>query len=179
MNTRKIRLKAVWLFIVPFFWWASPTPLLLAVGGGLATIGLAVRAAAAGFIHKDRELTTTGPYAYTRNPLYLGSLLLGLGVTVAGGRWWFVVAFLLFFAVVYRRTIQHEARQLEAAFGDAYRAYAGRVPLFVPRLIADRGGVATGERGRFSTARWRRNREYEALLGALGAFALLTWRMLA
>ncbi|MBT8337088.1 MAG: isoprenylcysteine carboxylmethyltransferase family protein, partial [Gemmatimonadetes bacterium] len=104
---RKVRLRVVWLLIIPFFWFARPSPTLLVVGLGLAAAGLAVRASAAGFIHKDRVLTTTGPYARTRNPLYLGSSLLGMGITVAGGRWQFVAAFLLFFAVVYHRTIRH------------------------------------------------------------------------
>ncbi|HZD05008.1 MAG TPA: methyltransferase, partial [Longimicrobiales bacterium] len=103
---RWLRLRAVWLLVIPFLWLARPTPALLATGAGLAAVGLAVRAWAAGFIHKERELTTAGPYAYTRNPLYLGSFLVGIGVTVAGGRWLFVVFFLVFFVLVYGRTIR-------------------------------------------------------------------------
>ena len=173
---RKVRLRAVWLLIIPFFWFARPTPTLLAIGIALAAAGLALRASAAGFIHTDRVLTTTGPYARTRNPLYLGSFLLGTGITLAGGRWTFVAAFLIFFAVVYHRTIRHEAEQLEQVFGDAYRAYAAAVPLFLPRLTAWRGPDAESPSG-FSPERWRRNREYEALLGALAGFAGLWLRM--
>lgn len=174
---RKLRLKAIWLLIVPFFWFARPTPTLLAVGGALAALGLFVRAMSAGFIHKEKELTTGGPYAYTRNPLYLGTFFLGLGVTVAGGRWIFVAAFLVFFALVYTRTIRGEAELLEELFGDTYRHYAARVPLFLPRLTPyQKAGEAGGESA-FSVARWKRNREYEALLGAAAGFAFLTLRM--
>lgn len=174
--SRKIRLRAVWLLIIPFFWFATPTPRLLAIGMGLAALGLLIRAAAAGFIHKDRELTTSGPYAFTRNPLYVGSFLLGLGITVAGGNLIFVGLFVAFFAVVYTRTIRHETGQLQAAFGDEYSAYAEGVPVFIPRLTPYRRPGAV-EPAAFSAERWKRNREYEALLGAVAGFALLMLRM--
>lgn len=176
--SRKVRLRAVWLLLVPFLWWARPTPLLLVVGAAIAAVGLLIRAQAAGYIHKDRELTTTGPYAYTRNPLYLGTFFLGVGITVAGGRWVFVALFLVFFTVVYSRTIRHEARQLETFFGDAYRRYARAVPLFVPRPRPWRPGGGDPGRLAFSRERWRRNREYEALLGAAAGFAALAVRMM-
>ncbi len=174
--SRKVRLRAVWLLIIPFFWLARPTPLLLGVGAALAVIGLAIRASAAGFIHKDRELTTTGPYAHTRNPLYLGSFLLGLGITVAGGVPLFAALFVGFFGFVYTRTIRHETGALQAAFGEAYDEYARNVPVFLPRLTAYRAAGAVAGQG-FSSQRWKRNREYEALLGAVAGFALLTVRM--
>jgi protein-S-isoprenylcysteine O-methyltransferase Ste14 len=174
--SRKIRLRAVWLLIVPFFWFARPSPLLLAVGIGLAALGLSIRASAAGFIHKDRELTTTGPYAFTRNPLYLGSFFLGLGITIAGGHPLFVALFVAFFAAVYTRTIRHETRQLQAVFGDEYSEYAQHVPVFIPRLSAYRRTAAVPSAG-FSAERWKRNREYEALLGAVAGFVVLTLRM--
>jgi protein-S-isoprenylcysteine O-methyltransferase Ste14 len=178
--TRKVRLKAIWILVVPFLWLARPTPATLAVGAALAGLGAALRAWAAGTIRKERELSTGGPYAHTRNPLYLGSFLIGLGVTIAGARWAFVALFLAFFAVVYGAVIKKEARLLGELFGARYADYAKGVPLFVPRLApyrapADAGGVATGG---FTLERWRRNREYEALLGVIAGFALLTARML-
>jgi protein-S-isoprenylcysteine O-methyltransferase Ste14 len=173
---RRVRLRALWLLIIPFFWFAQPTVWTLGVGVVLAALGLGLRAAAAGFIHKDRVLTTTGPYAHTRNPLYLGSFLLGAGITVAGGQWVFVLAFLVFFAVVYHRTIRHEAEALEGFFGDAYREYAAAVPLFFPRPTPWRSGE-TASPTRFSSERWKRNREYEALLGAVAGLVGLWARM--
>lgn len=174
--SRALRLKTVWLLIIPFLWFARPTPAVLTVGAGLAALGILIRALAAGHIHKDRHLTTTGPYARTRNPLYLGSFLLGIGVTVAGGRWIFVAIFLAFFAVIYTRTMSHEARRLEELFGEAYRHYARHVPLFLPRITRYRAPDAEETPG-FSLARWRRNREYQALMGAVAGFAFLTIRM--
>jgi protein-S-isoprenylcysteine O-methyltransferase Ste14 len=174
---RWLRLRAVWLLVLPFLWLARPTPGLLLAGLALAVVGLALRAWAAGVIHKDRELTTSGPYAFTRNPLYLGSLLLGLGTVVAGGEWIFVVAFLAFFALVYGRTMKHEEAVLEAAFRERYRHYAEQVPLLVPRLAPYRAPDAAASGG-FSVSRYRRNREWEALLGAVAGFAFLLGKML-
>lgn len=176
ISMRTLRLRAVWLLIVPFLWFARPTPAAFTVGVGLAVLGLLIRAASAGHIHKDKALTTTGPYARTRNPLYLGTLFLGLGVTVAGGRWLFVGLFLVFFVVVYGRTMRGEAKLLEELFGDAYHHYASHVPLLLPRLTRYRAPGTDGGAG-FSLARYRRNREYEALLGAVAGFAFLALRM--
>ncbi len=168
---RKLRLKAVWLLILPFLWFARPTLPLLAWGGVLAVLGLAVRAWAAGTIHKERELTTTGPYAYTRNPLYVGSFFLGLGVTLAGGMWQFVVLFAVFYLGVYGRTMAGEAELLTELFGDRARDYRAEVPAFVPRLTPYRAPGVEG--GGFTLDQYRRNREWEAALGALAGFAFL------
>jgi protein-S-isoprenylcysteine O-methyltransferase Ste14 len=173
---RKVRLRLVWLLILPFLWFAEPTPPLLLVGVLLAALGLWIRAWAAGFIRKEEALATSGPYAHTRNPLYLGSFFLGLGVTIAGGQWIFVVLFLVFFVAVYGRTMRGEAELLEGLFGDAYRHYAANVPLLLPRVTAYQAPGAPGSTG-FDLERWRGNKEYEALLGAVAAFAFLTVRL--
>jgi len=178
LTLRKVRLRLVWLLVLPFFWFASPTPALLAIGGVLALVGLMVRASAAGVIMKEKELATSGIYAYTRNPLYLGSFLLGLGVTVAGGQWIFVALFAAFFLTVYGRTMRGEAELLEGLFGDAYRDYAANVPLLLPRATAYR--PSHGSEGRapgFDLERWRDNKEYEALMGAVAVFSFLALRM--
>ena len=146
LDLRKLRLRAVWLFIIPFYIYASPSTILLAWGAGLSTVGLALRAWAAGSIQKDRELATTGPYAHTRNPLYLGSFFLGSGVTVAGGQWAFGVALLAFFVLVYRATVLREVSELEARFGGRYRAYRAQVPSVLPRLTAYKGSPQTRRR---------------------------------
>ena len=176
LSLRKLRLRAVWLLVVPFLWLARPTPQSLALGGVLALLGAALRGWAAGTIRKERELSTSGPYAHTRNPLYLGSFLIGAGVTVAGGRWEFVLLFLVFFAWVYGRTIRAEARLLADLFGERYAEYARSVPLFVPRVAPYRGSLGAAPGG-FTLERWRRNREYEALLGVIAGFAFLAARM--
>ena len=177
LDLRRLRLRAVWLLIIPFYIYASPTTILIWWGAGVSAAGLALRAWAAGSIQKDRELATTGPYAHTRNPLYLGSFILGVGVTVAGGRWVFGVAFLVFFLVVYRATVLREAAELEARFGECYRVYAAQVPSVLPRIIAHRGEGSAAPPGGFLRARYMRNREWEAALGAVAAFGLLALKL--
>lgn len=176
LSLRKVRLRLVWLLILPFLWFARPTPTLLLGGVLLAALGLWIRAWAAGFIRKEEALATSGPYAHTRNPLYLGSFFLGLGVTLAGGHWIFVLLFLVFFVVVYGRTMRGEAELLEGLFGDAYRHYAANVPLLLPRVTPYHAPGGPGSTG-FDVERWRGNKEYEALLGAVAAFAFLTLRL--
>jgi protein-S-isoprenylcysteine O-methyltransferase Ste14 len=173
---RKIRLRLVWLLIIPFLILARPSEGLLMAGTIVSLVGLAVRAWASGFILKDRELATSGPYAFTRNPLYLGSFFVGAGVTIAGGLWGFVVAFLAFFALVYGKSMRVEAAGLTERFGKAYEDYASRVPLFVPRLLPSGGGRSL--RG-FTWRMYKKNREYEAglgtLFGLLFLFAKMVW----
>jgi protein-S-isoprenylcysteine O-methyltransferase Ste14 len=173
LDLRKLRLRAVWLLIIPFYTYASPSTILLAWGAGLSTVGLALRAWAAGSIQKDRELATTGPYAHTRNPLYLGSFFLGAGVMVAGGQWAFGMAFLVFFVLVYRATVLREISELEARFGESYRVYRARVPSVLPRVTAYEGESSDSAPVTFSRTRYMRNREWEAILGAVAAFGLL------
>lgn len=171
MNLNALRLKAVWLLVVPFLVLARPTPSSLAIGGVVAALGLAIRAWAAGTIHKERELTTSGPYAFTRNPLYLGSFFIGLGVTVAGGHWIWTALFVVFFVGVYARTMAEEARRLTELFGERYLRYARSVPAFLPRPIPYR--PEDGQTAGFRMEQYVRNREWEALLGGMAAFAFL------
>ncbi len=167
-------MRSAWLFAVPFFWFAQPGQLVLAVGAALAVMGLWVRGWAAGTIHKNEQLTTTGPYARTRNPLYLGSFLVGLGVSTAGGHWIWPLLFVALFGVVYRRTIAIEARHLTGLFPEQYARYAAAVPIFLPRILPYRDpGGAVPPRG-FGWGQYRHNREWEAALGVAAAFALLT-----
>lgn len=169
---RKLRLRAVWLIVLPFFWFSSPTLEFLSVGAALAALGLWIRGWSAGTIHKDEELTVSGPYAFTRNPLYVGSFLIGVGVSFAGGHWIWPALFLLFYGAVYTRTMARESEELARLFGDRYSEYRTNVPGFLPRLGPFRasGPVASGG---FRWSQYKRNREWEALLGALATFALL------
>jgi protein-S-isoprenylcysteine O-methyltransferase Ste14 len=172
-----LRLRAVWFLVLPFFWFARPTPEYWLAGLALALVGLWLRAWAAGVIHKDHELTMTGPYAFTRNPLYLGSLLLGFGMTMAGGRWIFPAISLVFFALIYGRTMKREEAELERLFGERFRAYAAGVPVLLPRLRAYRPSGGVAGRG-FSLERYLGYREYEALLGAAAGFAILAVKLI-
>ena len=169
-----LRTKSAWIIAVPFFLLAAPSVASLALGGGVAAVGLALRGWSAGTIHKDEVLTTSGPYAYVRNPLYVGSFLIGAGLAVAGGSWLWLVLFLGFFVAMYGPTVSAEAARLTERFGHRYVEYASAVPAFVPRFTPFPGG---GGSGGFDWAQYQRNREWEALLGAAAAFALLWVRM--
>jgi len=174
LTMRRLRLKAVWLIVLPFMWFAAPSPRLIAIGLCLALIGLWLRGWSAGTIHKDQEVTTTGPYAFTRNPLYLGSGFIGLGVSLAGGHWVWPLLFVTFYAVVYSRTMRGEVNHLTELFPDTYGDYAANVPLFIPRVTPWRcAGSADAAQGGFRWAQYRRNNEWEASLGVLAAFLFL------
>ena len=178
ISLRKLRLKAVWLLILPFYYFAAPDPTTLALGVALGGVGLAVRGWAAGSIEKNRELAINGPYAYTRNPLYLGSFFLGLGVTVGGAQWVFVSLFLALYLTVYRATALREAAELEEIFGEQYRVYSAAVPFFVPRFVPYRSSEYADGTGRsFSMAQYVRNREWEAVLGGITGFCGLVLKM--
>ena len=121
-------------------------------------------------LEKDRELAVSGPYAFTRNPLYFGSFVVGLGAAAAGGVLWFVPVVALCFAGVYSKTMTREARRLDARFGGEYACYRQAVPLFFPRATPYGAGA---EPISFSLRRYVRNKEYEAAMGAVAGFAAL------
>jgi hypothetical protein len=150
---------------------ARPAPLTLACGGAIAAIGLLLRASAAGHLRKHEALATGGPYAWTRNPLYLGSIVLAAGFLVAAASWIAALVVLLYLAVFYPGVMRREEQELRTEYGAAFDAYARRVPLFWPRPPQ---GAPTES---FSWAQYRRNREYQALAGALLAFAIFAAEM--
>jgi protein-S-isoprenylcysteine O-methyltransferase Ste14 len=162
---------------VVFVLLARPNRISLAVGGTVALIGLAVRAWASGHIRKNSKLAVSGPYAHTRNPLYLGSFILGLGFTIAASSslWLLVVLGGLFAALflgIYLPVMRVESATLAELFGEDYNAYASAVPLLFPRLTlyrADEVAAAT----KFDIALYLRYREYRAALGLLLAWSVL------
>src|SRR5258708_15672879 len=113
---------------------AQSRPATLIVGGLVALPGLALRAWATGHLRKNDALAVTGPYAYTRNPLYLGSFLIGLGFTVAAGRLILGLVFAALFGGIYLTVMRVEAKTLSELFDEDYHRYAKAVPLFLPRL---------------------------------------------
>src|SRR5215216_1430194 len=117
-----------------FIFFARPTPRALLIGASVSLLGLALRAWAAGHIRKNAQLATSGPYAYTRNPLYLGSFLLGVGFTIASGQPWLALPFAALFLGIYYPVMRVEAADLAEMFGEDYANYSRAVPLFLPRL---------------------------------------------
>jgi protein-S-isoprenylcysteine O-methyltransferase Ste14 len=165
------RVPLGFLLGVAYLVFCRPTVQLLVAGGAVAAAGLALRAFAAGHLAKNQNLAVSGPYACTRNPLYLGSALMGAGFAVAGGNWILALACLVFFAVIYWPVIRREEDYLRRTFGEDYDRYAQRVPLFFPRLGRP-AGVA-----KFQWKQYRKNREYEAFLGYLAIMIFLALRI--
>lgn len=155
-----------------FFVFARPRPVTLIVGAALALPGLALRAWATGHLRKNDALANTGPYAYTRNPLYLGSSLIGLGFTIAAGRWFLGIIFAALFLGIYVPVMRVESATLARLFGESYQRYAQAVPMFLPRLTRYQDASSRAE-ARFDAALYRRYREHRAAIGLAVAWALL------
>lgn len=150
---------------------ARPNRMSLTIGGPVALLGLGLRAWATGHIRKNSALATTGPYAYTRNPLYLGSVLLGLGFTIASAKWWLGLLFAALFLGIYLPVMRVEATTLGELFAEDYKAYARRVPLFFPRFIPFRDAAKRDVR--FDVSLYMQYREYQAAIGFVIAWSLL------
>jgi len=159
----RLRVTAGFVMVAAFAIFSHPTPRSLAVGLAVSLAGLALRAWAAGHLAKNQRLAVSGPYAFTRNPLYLGTLLTALGLAVAGHSIGLAILFGVLFALVYLPAIELEEQHLRKIL-PGYDDFANRVPLLVPRWPASLGP------DRFAWALYRKNREYQALMGwALGA----------
>ncbi len=166
-----LRLRGVWLLLPPFLYFADPTPGMFAAGGTVSVLGLLLRTWAGGTLRKDKVVVTTGPYAYTRNPLYLGTLLIGVGACIAASLPLWGLAAVLVFIPVYGQTMRREQRELEERFGEAYEDYARHVPLAWPRLTPYRPREVQSEP--FNWQRYWINREWEAALGSVLLYVLI------
>ncbi len=167
----RLRVPSGFLVATVFVVFSHPTPAGLEVGLPLAFAGLLLRAWAAGHLAKNEALATTGPFAYMRNPLYLGTLTVAAGFGVAGRNAWLAVLFAVYFALVYWPAIGEEESHLRDLFPD-YAAYATHVPRLLPRLSP------AYPTGRFRREFYLRNREYQALAGYGAGTALLLGKML-
>ena len=163
----RIRIPLGFLSAAFFVWLARPTPTSLIEGALVMVPGLLLRGFASGHVQKDKQLTTSGPYAYTRNPLYLGSLLLAAGFAIAACNWWVVAIMVATLLLIYVPVVAGEERYLRDAF-PGYDDYAGHVPRLFPRLTPY--GNARGE---YSPQRYWKHREYEATIGCIVMLAIL------
>jgi protein-S-isoprenylcysteine O-methyltransferase Ste14 len=170
---RRIRVPLGFVFALLYLLLAQPSWLFALLSLLLVVPGVGLRAYASGYVKKNAELTTTGPYAYTRNPLYLGSMMIAFGFAFASRSIWIVVVLAVLFAVIYVPVIRSEEAFLRSKFS-GFDAYAARVPRLLPRLTAANTG---GEAGEFSGALYRKHREYNALIGALAIYAVLALRI--
>jgi hypothetical protein len=170
--SRRIRVPLGFVFVIFYFWLARPVPLSLLEGFVLVFPGLLLRGYASGYVRKNAALATTGPYAWTRNPLYLGSILIAYGFALAARSLWIVLALTVLFILIYWPVILAEEEYLRAHFA-GYDEYAARVPRLVPRIPAPRTNIG----GRFSFELYRNHREYNSLLGTFCIYVALAARM--
>lgn len=144
---------------------AEPTRRSLVYGAGIALVGEALRIWAAGHLEKGREVTMTGPYRWTRHPLYLGSSLIGIGLAVSSANWWVAALVVSYLAVMLTAAIRTEEAHLTAKFGAVYPDY--------------RDGRTADAHRRFTLERALRNREYRAAAGVVVVLVFLWWRTFA
>ena len=169
----RLRVPSGFLIVIVFGWFSHPTPLSLAIGVPVSLLGLALRAWAAGCLAKNQQLATGGPYAYTRNPLYIGTLLVAAGLAAASCSAGLAVLFAAVFLLVYLPVIQNEEQHLRKIFPE-YAAYAERVPALIPRFPA----VAEKKSNPFRGSLYLKNQEFQAGLGFLAGMLFLLWKLL-
>jgi len=163
------RVRAALLGIALVIILARPSWLFILIGEGVCAVGLLIRAWACGYIQKEKKLTTSGPYRYSRNPLYVGNLVLGISIAVGARSWWVLALFGIYFLAFYPVVIARERRKMESLFPEEYKDYARKVPAFFPRLTP----AASVDETRFSWERYRKNREYRALIGCISFWLIL------
>lgn len=169
---RRIRVPLGFLFAVFYFWRARPTWTSLLLGAAVAALGVGLRALASGHVKKNSELTRSGPYAYTRNPLYLGSIIIAVGFAIAARDVWIAIAIVALFAFIYVPVIRGEEIFLRGQFSE-FEEYARTVPRLLPRTVYFAGAAAG-----FSRELYLKHREYNALIGAAAMLAALVVRVL-
>jgi protein-S-isoprenylcysteine O-methyltransferase Ste14 len=168
---RRIRVPLGFLFAVFYFWRARPDWLSLTSGAVVAALGVFLRAMASGHVEKNEQLAISGPYAYCRNPLYLGSSIIAIGFVIASRDVWVAVGIAGLFTLIYLPVIRAEENFLRGKFVE-YDSYARRVPRLLPRTVWF-AGLMSG----FSRELYWQHREYNALIGAAAMLAALIVKM--
>lgn len=163
---RRIRVPLGFALAALYLWLARPSCKSMALGLVLIIPGLLIRALASGHVQKNEQLATTGPYAYSRNPLYLGSIILAVGFAAAARNWWVGVVLLVMLLAIYLPVIRSEEAFLRGRFPE-FDEYSRRVPRLLPRLTPQNRG------GSFSQELYWKHREYNATLGALTMWVAL------
>ncbi len=170
---QRIRVPMGFVLGALYLYLARPTPTLLAAGAAVGWIGVGLRAWASGHLRKNETVTASGPYVLTRNPLYLGSLLIGIGCGIAGGNVPIIILLTAFFLGIYLPVMRAEADYLSRTFPDQYPPYAARVPLLLPDLRALPRAFAVP----FDARLYVRYREYRASLGLIAVLAVLAAKL--
>jgi protein-S-isoprenylcysteine O-methyltransferase Ste14 len=174
LNLKKIayrwRVRAGSLGLVLAIILAKPDPTSFLTGLAVCLLGLLIRTWSAGHLRKEKELSISGPYQYTRNPLYLGNFVIGIGVVFASRSWWVLGYFAVYFLFFYSLAIKKEMERMKELFPDEYDEYKKKAPLFFPTWKP----FSPSEKNKFSWELFRKNKEWRALTGAV-----LFWLILA
>lgn len=175
----RLRVPLGFALVAAFAWFSHPAARSLAFGLPLSLTGLALRAWAAGHLAKNQALATSGPYAYTRNPLYLGTLLVAAGLAVASQSLALGLLFAAVFGLVYLPVMQLEEQHLRSLFPE-YAAYAARVPALWPwrTLRSSAANFRSRDSRSFQWPLYMRNGEYQAAVGLLAGALFLVWKAL-
>ena len=168
----RLRVPSGFAIVVVFAWLSHPTPVSLGQGIPISIIGLLLRAWAAGCLAKNQQLARSGPYAHTRNPLYVGTLLVAFGLVVASRNIWLGILFAAVFTLVYLPVIQLEEQHLRSLFPD-YADYAEEVPALLPRLTPAPQKNPQPFRGSL----YLKNKEYQAGAGFAAGMLFLLWKL--
>lgn len=166
----RLRVPGGFLLAGAFIWFSRPSFTSLLAGLPVSITGLVLRGWAAGHLAKNEQLATAGPYAFTRNPLYLGTLLVAAGLVIAARSLGLGLLFAIVFVLVYVPVIELEEQHLHSLF-PGYARYGARVPMLVPRWPGERSDAQF---------RWRlylRNQEYQAVGGFIAGVLLLIWKI--
>lgn len=167
----RLRVASGFVLVLAFAWFSRPDLRSLALGLPVSLAGLLLRGWATGHLRKNITLAEGGPYAYVRNPLYLGTLLVAVGLVIASQRWLLAALFGGVFVLVYLPVIELEEQHLAKLFPN-FRAYAERSPMLWPTLRPVKSSA------RFEWSQYVRNQEYQALLGFLAGEAFLIAKVL-
>ena len=170
---QKLRVPMGFLTAILFLALSRPDSATMLIGLPVALIGIAIRAWASGHLRKNKVLTVSGPYAYTRNPLYLGSFILAIGLVICGGVWWLGLILLSLFLIIYLPVMKAEIGEMRQLFPQDFPDFEANVPLFIPRLTPwKREDVV------FDSSLYLKYREYRALIGLLIVATILTIKIL-
>jgi protein-S-isoprenylcysteine O-methyltransferase Ste14 len=170
----RIRVRTGSLAAVAVVLLATPNWTSIIVGAAISFLGLAVRTWASGHLRKEKKLAVSGPYRYSRNPLYLGNFILGAGIAAGSRSWWILGLFIVYFAVFYPFIICQERERMKQLFPEQYEEYGKKVPLFFP--WPKRRNYAS--RGKFSWALYQRNKEYRAVIATVVLWLVLAAKVL-
>lgn len=170
-SVARLRVPSGFLLVAAFAWFSHPNTASLLYGVPLSLLGLGLRAWAAGHLAKNQRLATSGPYAHTRNPLYLGTLLVAAGLVLASRSLGLGVLFAAVFLLVYLPVIELEEQHLRRLFPE-YADYADRVPALWPQLRAEKSSQP------FQRSLYLKNEEYQASAGFLVGLLFLLWKSL-